>query len=340
MAVLWWDSFDVYGTTVALLQKWWSAAGATGLSLVTGAFAGSRAVSSVGAITQHSSPTFANTSVIGLSFWFRPGATGSDSSGFFLGIMDGITSQITLSIDANRKISIKRGATVLATSAIAPSAGVWYHLELKATIHATTGQLELRINGSAVDGIPQTAANLDTNQTANNHANAITLLSNIAAVTWAIDDLFVWDTGGSAPRNDFFGPCRVQRVFPIGAGDAAQWAVTGAGSGQEATNNDPPDAAQYISTSTSNDVSSFAHTALDAGPTVKCAMLRSSAQDPSGSAAQYKNRMYDNSTERLGAVIAPGIADAYKGDIFPQDSAGAEWTIASLNAANIGVKKS
>lgn len=338
-AILWWDSFDVYGTTIALITKWWSGSGSTGLSLVAGAFGSSRALNSIGNISTQNSKVFANTSVIGVSFWWKPSGAGNDGNGFILGILDGITAQLSLSIDTSRKLSVRRGATTLGVTAIAPLTGAWIHVELKATIHATLGQIELRLNGSSVDGIPQTAANLDTNSTANNFANGIQLMGNIGGVSWAIDDLIVWDTTGAAPRNDWLGPVRINTSRPNAAGTNAQWTATGAADGQTATANDPPDATKYISSNTSGHKSTFNVTDVASGPTVKGAMIRSSGADPSGGAAQYKNLMLDGGVERQGATISPGIADAYSGDVYATAADGTEWNTTKLTNLEIGVIK-
>jgi hypothetical protein len=62
-------------------------------------------------------------------------------------VEDGTTNQLSLGLNGDGTLSVRRAGTTLGTTALALVFGAWYYLELKATIHDTTGSAEVRVNG-------------------------------------------------------------------------------------------------------------------------------------------------------------------------------------------------
>src|SRR5262252_589625 len=91
--------------------------------------------------------------------------------------------------------------TVLATSPVlAPTAGMWMHLEVKIVVHNTAGSVELRhidINGAS---LPWVATGLNTrNGTANFFANGIQLQGTTPTNDYC-DDFYVFNDQGAQPN--------------------------------------------------------------------------------------------------------------------------------------------
>jgi hypothetical protein len=101
------------------------------------------------------------------------------------------------------------------------------YFEIKATIHDTTGSIELRINGVPALNL----VNQDTRNAGTGVVNAIRIGgTNSFGPIWAMDDLYICNTSGST-NNDFLGDIRVDTLYPNADGTYSQWtpsAVNGA----------------------------------------------------------------------------------------------------------------
>jgi len=73
---------------------------------------------------------------------------------------DGATLQCWVGTDTTGHLVAYRGAgtgTVLATSTLTLTAGSYVFLEVLATVHNTTGSLQIRVNGADVEGVSPAA---------------------------------------------------------------------------------------------------------------------------------------------------------------------------------------
>jgi len=131
------------------------------------------------------------------------------------------TQQLDVRGDGVGHLTITRSGTVLATSTNTVLMNVWYHIELLATIHNTTGQYELRVNGSSTGWIPQSTADKNTRgQSSNNYINIVSLQPGNNE-NW-FDDFYFLDTTGSV-ANGFLGPQRIYTILPTGDGNQTDW---------------------------------------------------------------------------------------------------------------------
>lgn len=334
MALLFGDGFDHYLTTVSHLLQYWSGAGTSGYTLVTGRVSG-RAL-------QYTNPsiisvTFANSATVIVGLAFRLDTGGSDSfPPIIIDLADSGTTQLQVCVDAARHIQVKRGAggTVLATSTNTLLVGVWYHVEFKCTINNSTGVIEVRVNGSSVGWIPQTTG-LDTQQTGNAFVNGFRTAGNIAGLSGTYDDLYILDTTGSAPLNDFFGDNRIETFFAVSNGDTIQWTPT-AGQNFECIDNNPPNDSVFVSASlsTQRDLYNFAE--LSSGSVLAAMLLTRAAKSDAG-AASIKWVCKSGATTDVSAAQALGTSFLWYPKIYPVDpNTGAQWTLSNLNAAQFG----
>ena len=180
-------------------------AGRFGNGLVTG---GSSAYATTGF-----PPT---TAVMTAGVAFRPVA----SSGF-MAFYDGALANISLARGAGGEVIAHTGVTVLGSSAsgVLP-AGAWSYVELRATVHQTTGIVVVRVNGVEVINL----ANQDTQSSSVVSHTALRLGNNAAqgAVTGdAFDDVYICNGLGSY-NTTFLGDLTVEHLRP-GADDTVQF---------------------------------------------------------------------------------------------------------------------
>lgn len=228
--------------------------------------------------------------------------------------------------------------TLLATSTIALPTGSWNFIELKTTIHDTTGSLELRVNGVTVAtyaGDTKYSSTIGT-------ARSIRLSGGVYSSSlygW-IDDLYVCDGTGTT-NNDFLGDCRVDTLYPNGVGNSAQFTPTGSATNWENVDDVPSDEdASYNASDTVGSIDSFAFTDM--------AVLTASVF---GVQANILARKDDAGTRTLRAIARVGGTN-YEGSDLPlsdtyldqqqiwalNPATAASWTEAEINAAEFGYK--
>jgi hypothetical protein len=109
-------------------------------------------------------------------------------------------------------LEVRNGlGTVLATSASLPNLfSTWNYIEFKATIHASAGSFEARVNNVTV----LSGSGVRTNANANNYASIIRIgFQNFTLC----DDVYVCDGTGST-HNDFLQDSKVQTFVPSADG--------------------------------------------------------------------------------------------------------------------------
>ncbi|MDX9689775.1 MAG: hypothetical protein RBT70_04815 [Alphaproteobacteria bacterium] len=228
--------------------------------------------------------------------------------------------------------------TLLATSSIALPTGSWNFIELKTTIHDTTGSMELRVNGVTVatyTGDTKYSSTIGT-------ARSIRLSGGVYSSSlygW-IDDLYICDGTGTT-NNDFLGDCRVDTLYPNGVGATAQFTPTGSATNWENVDDVPSDEdSSYNASDTVGTIDSFTFTDM--------AVLNASVF---GVQANILARKDDAGSRTLRAVVRVGGANYEGGDlplgdsylnqqlIWPTNPATAgAWTETAINAAEFGYK--
>lgn len=337
MAVLLREGFDHYGTTPSFMLGLWSGLNATGYTLVSGLLGTGRAL-------QFTSPTllsytFANTATLIVGVRFRlDSVSGNDSfSPILIALLDGVTTQVSLGIDASRRLVLRRGSTVIATSTNSILANTVYHAELKVTIHNTTGAYEVRVNGSSVGWIPA-ATNQNTRNTSNNYANAFQLTGNIAGIQITIDDLYILDTTGAAPLNDFINGPRILTLFANANGDTISWTPNGAGSNYECIDNNPPSDSVYVSDATPGNRDLYQFTDL-AGSSILNAALLIRAQKSDTDVRSILPLCKSGGTVYTGSAKTLSTSWLYYVQDYPVDpDTGAAWVLADFNSAQFGME--
>lgn len=272
-------------------------------------------------LTLDTQPTW----IVGLAIWVASTA-GAD----LIILKDAGVTQFVLTINSNQTISVKRGSTVIGTSTAQIRTGVWEYLELKVTI-SNTGSYEVRLNSANI----LSAAGVDTSQTANQSANAVTVTT---VGTWLYDDWYIFDGQGST-QNDFAGDPRVYSVLPDAAGNYSQFTPTGAASNYQAVDEATQDGdTSYAASSTAGQKDSYSLAAVPTGLNVLGATLTLFMRKDDAGARTVRPLARVSAADYFGSNIS--LSNSYVGYLaqFADNPAGGAWTPAALNAAEFGLE--
>lgn len=335
MSLIFIEGFDHYATA-DLLKKWDYVYNAT---IVAGS--GRRGgkcldtVSSQDRSVGRNLTAYASALIAG----FAAKYSGTDDCGAFH-FKEGTTKCCYLVFHPDGRVQIKRGAsTVVATSlpGVLPIAA-WCYVEIKAVFGATTGAVEVRINGNTVIS----ATNVNTADAGTlGYSNFI--LGKAASTSFSagclLDDLYVLDTSG-ASNNDFLGDCRVDAYLPTSEGDTQAWDPTPAGTHYTTVDDATPSATDYVSSNVAGEVELFGFTDMVNTPlAVFGVQLASSIFKTDAGFRAVKGLVRLAATNYPSSEISVTETERYALAVWDQDpNAAAAWTRTTVNDAQFGVE--
>jgi hypothetical protein len=211
MSLLWMDGFDYY---TQIPQQYET----------TSLWGSGFSIDNVGARNGSQGVHITNTN----ARWFRKNiATNSNTmfmgAAIFVGslpsspqrllvFLDTGTYQVEAGIDSAGRVRLTRNGTLLATSSLSVSPGVWNYWEFKAKI-ASSGSAEIRING-----VSFVSFSGNTQNTANASANQVQWGPvEMTAGLMYIDDVYLLDSSGTQ-NNNYLGDVKVLAAFPSANG--------------------------------------------------------------------------------------------------------------------------
>ena len=348
MTLLFCDSFDHYATS-DMLRKWNSKIETAGGPTVTiGAFGrsstnGLRANRTAQNQIREAYLTRTLGSAVGtiiVGFAFKPTTNFPVVAGLWiLNLTDGGTDQVEIGLNSSGQLVARRAGVVLGTSTFGLSLETTYYLEVKVLISDTIGTVTVR-----VDGIERLAlTNQDTKATTNATVDGVKIgfrSGNENVIGWAydFDDLYVCDTAG-AQNNDFLGDIRVEALLPSGAGNYAQWALTGAATNREAVDESTPDDdTTYVSSPTVGQKDSYAYGNLT--PTagaVKAVVHQHLARKDDGGVRTIRPLTRISAVDYFGSNVNPGTTYSFIQQVTELSPAtGVAWTVSEINGAEFG----
>ena len=266
----------------------------------------------------------------------NPGGAG------FLAFLDSTTAttNVTLYLTASKAIAAYRGdvGTLLGTSAnaVVPSTG-YCHIEAKVLIHATTGTVDVRVNGVSV--LSLTGQN--TKQGTNAYSNTVKIgVPGSMATTGKIDDFYVCDNSGST-NNNFLGDCRVDTLFPTADGNYSAWTPNSGTVHFNRVNEAAPDLTTYDAGLTIGDRDSYgmADLASLSSQTIFGVQINAAVLKDDAGAKSICTMARSGGVDGDGASAAVSTSQQYVSQVFETDPNGAiAWTQTSVNAMEAGVK--
>jgi len=235
MSLLYIDSFDHYNDNTECDRKWDYRD--SDISFSTGRLGTGQSVYFNGGVRKLGKDVpDIQTIVVGFG-WLH---NSSSYATQFLNLMESGTTQLALQTDGSGHIQILRGGTTLETSTQTYTQGVWYYVELKATIDNSSGSYELRVGGETWFS----DSGIDTQNTANAYTDQVRIGCSSSFNAPYFDDLYILDTTGSA-NNDFLGDVVVECIRPTGAGNQTDFTPSTGSNWQNVDDTTPDDDSTY-----------------------------------------------------------------------------------------------
>lgn len=332
MSLLFFDGFESYATA-DILKDYTSQTGsvaidATGGRRGGGAFNGPNNASTAANIVKALGVA---SSTIAIGFAFNP-SSAPNTARNIARLLDSGSNQLEIKYNTDATLSISRNGTVLGTSAATVDVDSYQYLELKATIHDTTGSYELRKNGVNI----LSATNVDTKNTANASVNQVSIGmdgNSLNTITWKYDDFYVLNTSGSS-NNDFLGDIRVDAIYPNADGTHTDWTPSTGTDHYTLVDDITPNTSDYVSSGTAGQKDSFNMASPPAlasevifGVRVKVAALK----DDAGSRS-IKVGVRSGTTESVSAAQALSTSQLYYSSIHEVDpDTGTAWTPSGID---------
>lgn len=249
--------------------------------------------------------------------------------------IDGTTVQCGLAINTSKKLIAYTGttATIKATGTAVLVPASYYYLEIKVTIDNTNGAMEVRLGGVA----DINASTIDTQTTANAFLNVINATTNSVNALSNIDDLYVNDTTGGAPHNDFYGIVRIETLFGTSA-DATAWTPNASTNVSRIQETSMDSDTTYNSSTVNGDVDTFNHGSLSSTPTtIFGTSIRAVGRKEDVSVQTLRTKLKSGVTTQNGA--SQSVATVYQRiqDVYLTDpNTGSAWITANVNSSKIG----
>jgi hypothetical protein len=276
-----------------------------------------------------------NTATFIVGCWFMKPHIAADA-GIFAGY-DGSTRGFGIAPTASGGLRAMRGITQMAISADGIIRdNVWHHIELKATIHNTTGAYSIKLDGVVV----LSATNVNTRAGSNNYVTELRLLpgGGNSQSLYYFDDLYFMDSSGSV-NNDTIGPCRIQCLVPT-ADSGTQQFTTSTGSSHYALVDENPSNSDtdYIEDTVSGHSDLFDVTDPDF-TTIKGLQINAVVRETDASPFDINLTCKSGSTTSAGSNIAiGGTTFSTKTRILESDpDTSSAWSNSGLASAKFGV---
>lgn len=211
---------------------------------------------------------------------------------------------------------------------------VWYYMEIKVHIHASTGTLQLKMDGA--DWIDETG--LDTLYTGLVAIGGFRLTGGSAPYThW--DDLVWQDDAGS-----FMGDLRVETIMPNAAGSQSNWTIGGsapAATRHESVDEIPhDDDVTYVLSATNTQIDLYGYETIADSDTVKCVETRVLAKKTDTGARSVQSRTYADTGNDLQGGTSNALSTSYiwYRDVFETSDGSTAWTKTLIDSAEFGVQ--
>lgn len=338
MTLLWTEGFEGFGTTgppTPDIDRKYSLVNRTAnmVGIITGRMG--RALNTATTSNPYfQTPNLGTISeiVIGFAFKFSAFAHGA----LVMYIIEGNAALgCNLTMFASNKLIFRRGSTILAASNVSLRPGAYHYVELKMTVHDTTGSATLKING-----VEQFAlTNIDTKVSSTTTSQGARFYGNSTGQAYTYDDIYICDTTGSA-NNDFIGSIRIDGILPDSAGDDTDWTPS-AGNNHDAVDENPQDDdTTYVEDSTSTNRDLYNYAAMANVGVIKGLQMNSTGRETDVTTYTLKQSCKSGSTLDTDAGVALNTQSYItKIRILEEDpDTSTAWIEAGVNAAQFGVE--
>jgi hypothetical protein len=342
MALLFFDGFDHAGQTTAIHASKYDTFPGTGFALSNSqARTGTTSLwfSSTSllytAITKLF-PVNGNIAIVGVALRMTTTPSSLDD---LLHVREGTIVHVAVSVNSSRQLVVRRGTTTLATGTTVLALNTWYYVELKTTIHDTTGAYEVRIDGVSEGAL--TATGVDTNNAGTSTWNNIELMG--PGGNTFVDDFYICDGSGAAPRNTFLGPVKVETLYPqtdaVAAGsNAGLTPSTGTDHGALVDEN-PPNTTDYNSSPTVGLKDTYNYPSLTLTGSILGIQTNLYVAKSDTAARQVCAVVRAGGVDYDGANVSPLTTFSYFSEVRAQNpNTSNDWTSSDIASLQAGMK--
>jgi hypothetical protein len=334
MALLTFEGFDSISSASLGLSGGWSVGGfgSTKIAGMLGggaAFLGDSSFSSDVIWTSDSSYT---ELIVGFRYLFSTFT--SNTSIRFTDSVGGLQCGINRS---SNHLVFYRGSTVLGTGTTFIQLNTWYYIEIRVQA-ADSANVTIKLDNATEISL----TGVDTTNTANENFGGIYWQDNYAA----LDDVYVCDTTGGSPTNDFLGPCRVETLYPTSA-VSTMWTPNASTNVSRVQETAYDGDTSYNYSQSSGDIDMFNHGSLSSIPLVIYgAKVVAIARKTDNTVQTFRSKLKSGTTSVNGTTIHPQtgynqnyatVGDPVSSDIYVTDpNTSAAWNASAINATEIG----
>jgi len=202
-------------------------------------------------------------------------------------------------------------------------------------VHDSSGSYEVRVNESTV--VSDSGA--DTKAGTDSGVDALNLRGSISGGGYLrLDDLYIAD-------DDFQGDCRIDTLWPDGAGNYSQWTPTPSGTSNYANvddANDQDDDSTYNSTDVLNEIDSYTFDNLTpiSGANILAVALNLALRKDDAGQRKFTPLIRISSTDYTGTELDGYDNYKTRQEIFenPPSDPSSAWSDSDVNGAEYGVK--
>lgn len=265
------------------------------------------------------------------------GASGNEYLTFFSGGV-GATKQITVTRDSTgTELQIRSGSyngSVLATTSFSQELQTWYYLELKVVINASTGSVELKIDGNVV----ASASGVNTDPAGSGSFDYVELTGSSTYHVEYFDDWYICDGSGSY-NTDYLGDVNIECLAPTSDGADQDFALSTGTDGYALVDEIPASDTDYVEGDAVAERFSVGVTAANDGRTIYGVMINQLDINPDVGTMGIKLFANNNASENQSAEFTVGSTEKRRFFVVERDpDSGGAWTYSILNASEFGVE--
>ena len=339
MALIWLDGFDSYGNGGAapaptnIMAKHYTMGGEAVIDMITAGRTGN-AVSLGEGSTWFRKDGLGNIDTIIFGFAIKFQWTSKASifgSNYFVGLKESTTVQSFRIWQSRGELGLYiAGATTSdVTTGLNLQPDTWYYIEAKVFSHASTGTVEVRLDGVTIFDL----SGLDTKAGSGFFDQFFMVGVSVNAKT--IDDLYICDDTGSV-NNDFLGPTRIHTISPDG--DDTTNATTATPSANHFENVDEAviDYDTSYNDGTTGQRELYDYEAVAELSPIAAIQMHNVVK---GAPGHFQHLIKSGTTENTSANVQASTGSyQYFFQIAEQDpDASAAWTVTTVSAAKFGL---